>query len=175
MRIEKDEKYPRKKKWLAEIVQAKSLEEQAEVGKALEIYERIQKEGYKDPGGKLAKHVARLKKQWTPQDEKHEEARDFIYRVWPKITDNAALKANLPKAKEMFKVCREAKDVIGPRKLLKGTEAHAVRLAKELSALRPEVNIDDQKPAQLIKEIIPGLKELADSLRVYLEKARPAD
>jgi hypothetical protein len=174
VRIEKEESDPNKKKWLAEIVRAKALEEQAEVTKALELYERVQKEGYKDPGGKLAKHVDRLKKQWAPKNEEHKDARDFIYNEWPRL-DNAGLKANLPRAEKMFKVCREAHDVFGPRKLLKGTEAHAVRLARELAALHPDVNIDDQKPAELIKEIIPGLKKLADSLRAYLEKARPAD
>jgi predicted glycosyltransferase len=50
-----------------------------------------------------------------------------------------------------------------------------VRLKKEADGLRPDVNIDDQKPAELIKEVAPGLEKLASEVKKFLDSKRPAD
>ncbi len=79
----------------------------------------------------------------------------------------------MAEAEKAFAECRRAKDLIGPLRLFKATEAHAVRLKKELDALNPSINIDDEKPAQLIKEIAPGLSKLAGDIQLYLQKNQP--
>ena len=41
---------------------------------------------------------------------------------------------------------------------------------KEAAGLKPDVNIDDEKPFKMIQELIPGLKSLAEDIQRYLER-----
>ena len=55
-------------------------------------------------------------------------------------------------------------------KLLQGTVAHDVALKQELDGLRPDVNIDDEKPAKVIKEVHEGLRKLAAEVKKTLDE-----
>ncbi len=168
--IERTENDPKRKAWRSLVEQARLLEKEAEVGKAIGIYKKVLGEGL--DSAELQKHLEDLEKAWKPVDEAHADARRFIYNVWP-ILETARLKEQMAEAEKAFAECRRAKDLIGPLRLFKATEAHAVRLKKELDALNPSINIDDEKPAQLIKEIAPGLSKLAGDIQLYLQKNQP--
>jgi hypothetical protein len=163
---------PQRRDWLARVKQGQLLEEEFEVGKAIKVYEKVLAEGFKSD--ELSKHLEEIKEKWKTKDEKHSDARQFIYYVWPTL-DTAGLKANLEKAQEALAVCRRVGDVTAAGRLFRATEAQAVRLKKEADGLRPDVNIDDQKPAELIKEVAPGLEKLAADVSMFINRKRPAD
>jgi hypothetical protein len=163
---------PQRRDWLARVKQGQLLEEDFEVGKAIKVYEKLLAEGFKNDD--LSKHLDELKKKWEPQDERHSDARQFIYYVWPTL-DNEGLKANLEKAQQALAVCRRVNDVIGAGRLFRATVAHAVRMEKEANGLKPDINIDDEPRYKLIKELTPGLKKLADEIQMFLNRKQPAD
>jgi hypothetical protein len=163
---------PQRRDWLARVKQGQLLEEDFEVGKAIKVYEKLLAEGFKNE--ELSKHLDELKKKWETNDEKLKDARQFIYYVWPTL-DNAGLKANLGKAEEALAVCRRTNDVTGAGRLFRATVAHAVRLKKEADVLRPDLHIDDEKPAALIKEVAAGLEKLARDIKEFLDRKQPAD
>jgi hypothetical protein len=163
---------PQRIDWLARVKQGQLLEEDFEVGKAIKVYEKVLAEGFKNE--ELSKHLEEIRKKWEPKDEPHKDARQFIYYVWPTL-DNAGLKANLGKAEEALSVCRRVDDTYGAGRLFRATVAHAVRMEKEANALKPQINIDDEKPAELIKELTPGLNKLAADIKKFLDSKQPAD
>jgi hypothetical protein len=161
---------PKKREWAKQVEQARLLEDAADVHKALPIYERVLREGLQNDD--LKKHVAELKKQWEPVDDQHKWARAFIYNIWPTL-NTPGLKEHMAEAQKAFEECKRVKDTLGPRKLFKATEAHVLRLGKELDELKPDINLDDQRPAQLIKEISPDLQKLAGAILLYLQQSQP--
>src|SRR5205823_2768861 len=136
----------------------------AELGQALDLYREALNGGLKEEG--LRDHVKDVQKLWMPIDTKDKrypkfrEARAFIYKDWPGL-DAAGIKERLGDARKALETCEEVGDVIGPLKLFKATVAHADRLRREREHLKPEINIDDEKPAELIREVSPGLTKLA--------------
>jgi hypothetical protein len=170
-KIEESENDPQLKKWLSEIERAKLMVKDLEAGEAIKIYERVQKEGFPDKDGKLEKYLTQLKKDWEPRNPEHKEARGFIYRVWPTL-DLSRLEENIPKAKEAFKKCKEAKkdgDRISIQKLLLGTLGHADRLKKKLDELDPDSITDDAKEAQQYKPVIKQIADLGEEIQQYLK------
>jgi hypothetical protein len=169
--IEKSESDPQLKKWRREVQRAKLLEKDLEIGKAIDIYKQIQEEGFND--AEVEKHLKQLQDQWKTMDADHEEARDFIYRVWP-VLDTAGLEENLPKARKAFDKCNAAHDTFTIRKMLKGTQVHAERLAKELGELRPDLRIDDERRAEPLKKISDAVVKLGKDIQAYLSRPQPA-
>jgi hypothetical protein len=166
-KIEDEENDPKRKAWRSEVQRAQLLEKDLEYGKAIAIYERLQREGYQDAA--MDRHLKDLQKLWKTVDGKHEAARDFIYRVWPTL-DTAGLKDNLEKARQALTECQRARDLVSIRKLFKATEAHAIRLEKEARELNPRINVDDEAPARRIQEVSPGLVKLASDIQAYLQQ-----
>jgi tetratricopeptide (TPR) repeat protein len=164
-KIEETENDPQRKKWLSEIERAKLLEKELEYGKAIEIYEHIQQEGFKDAD--LDKHVEDLHKDWDIHNAEHEEARGFIYRVWPTL-DSSRLEENIPKARKAFQTCKNVRDRLGIRKLLRGTLAHADQMEKKLAELRPDLVLDDEKEALQLKKVSEQIVKLGEELQQYL-------
>jgi hypothetical protein len=169
--IERKENDPKRTAWLTQIERARLLEKEADVGKAIAVYEQVLREGY--DSADLKAHLDQLRQAWQPVDDKHRAAREFIYERWPTL-DKVGLKKHLDDARQAFAVCRRAHDVFAGRKLFKATEAHAIGLAKELAELHPEIHFDDEAPAKLIREVTPGLTELAAEVKAFLDKAGPA-
>jgi hypothetical protein len=167
-KIEEDEKNPQRQKWLAEIERGRLLERDAEYGKAIAIYQKVLDEGYQSE--KLKKDIIDLKKVWETDDEDLKLARGFIYNVWPGL-DNAGLKERLMEVRDAFETCKKKRDLLGPKRLQDATVAHGIRMEKEFSDLKPQINVDDEKPAELIKELTPGLEKLVSDIDVYLKSA----
>jgi hypothetical protein len=162
---------PQLKKWRSEIENAKLLETGLELGQAIDIYERIQKEGYKDAG--LDAHLKKLHDLWKVADAEHEQARRFIYRVWPTL-DSEHLEDNIPKARQALQKCEAAGDLVTIRKLVKETATHADRLKKELSELNPDIISDDVEPARQRKKVSEQIVRLGSESQEYLETHKPA-
>jgi RNA polymerase sigma factor (sigma-70 family) len=109
----------------------------------------------------LEKHVAVLEKV------DREEARDFIFRIWPTL-NTAGLVEQISRAERHFKTCKDVGDTIGPSELLKVNEKLCLRLKQEVTELKPEVNIDDEKPARQIAELLRRLRKLDKDIHAYL-------
>lgn len=167
-KIEKEENDPKRKEWLIQVERARLLEKEGEIEQAIAIYEKAPA-AYRTE--KIQAHLAELKKLWEPRDDAHRAARLFIYEAWPAL-DTAGLKARIAEAHKALEVCRKYDDFLGAARLLRGTEKHAQRILKELNELKPDVNIDDEKPARLIQELIPELRKLDTDLRAFLAKQK---
>jgi hypothetical protein len=165
--IEKTENDPKMKRWRSEVERAKLLEKDLEFGKALAIYQGIQKEGFQDAG--LDKHVKELQELWKTADAEHEDARNFFYRVWPTL-DTARLEENLVQAHKALDKCKSVRDLVSIRKLLKGVEIHADRLRKELEQLSPELILDHEKQARAIKSVSDELIKLGREAQEFLQR-----
>lgn len=168
--IEATENDPQLKKWRSAVENAKLLEKELEIDKAIALYESVQKEGFQDAA--LDAHLKQLRERWKLAGPEHEQARKFIYLVWPTL-DTERLKDALPKARKALKACEEAGDLYSIRKLLRGTLAHADRLKKELEELHPELLADDAEPAKLRKEISEQIVQLGTDIQEY-EKTHPS-
>jgi hypothetical protein len=170
--IERKENDPKRRVWLEQVERARLLEKDAEVGKAIAIYEKVLQEGYDN--AELKAYLEKLQKLWKPANDEHRAARAFIYDVWPTL-DKAGLKKHLDDARKALAVCSQFNDVFAARKLFKATEAHAIQLTKEFAELKPEIHLDDEAPARLIRELEPGLTKLAAEVKAFLDRAGPAD
>jgi hypothetical protein len=169
--IEETENDPQKKKWLSAVENAKLLEKELEIGKAIAIYESVKQEGLTDAG--LDKHLEKLRKQWKIANPEHEQARNYIYRVWPTL-DSDSLKDGIDKARKALKKCQDAGDFITIHKLLNGTLDHADRLKKEGAELHPTVIPDDVEPAKRLAEISEQISRLGLDIVEY-EKTHTPD
>ena len=144
------------------------LEKEGELDKAIAIYESAPAE-YQTEDWK--KRLAYLKKLWTPVNDDHKAARKYLYDTFPGLTTDK-LKEGIVEANKHFGVCKKAKDVFGPMRLRKATLEHVKRLTTEAEALNPAVNIDDEKPLEAIKELVPKLRAIVDEVGAYLEKEK---
>jgi hypothetical protein len=163
-KIEEKENDPQRQTWLSEIQKAKLLEKDLEIDKAIEIYERIRKDGYEDAD--FDKYVEKLHKEWDPRSPEHEEARKFIYRVWPAL-DLSRLEDNIPKVQSAFKTCKDVGDSISIEKLLRGTLGHADRLKKKLDELQLEPTIDAEKESLQFKKVSGEIAKLGLEIEEY--------
>jgi hypothetical protein len=170
-KIEAEENDPGRKALRARVEEARLLEKDLEIDRALALYKQALDGGLDSP--ELRKHYEDLEARWKPKSDKHLKAREFIYTTWPKSDSIRLNKELFAQAREAFKVCREAGDLFSVQKLVKGTEGHAIRLKKELDALAPRagVNIEDDKQARALQQISTDLLALADEVEDYLSKA----
>jgi hypothetical protein len=170
LKIDKEEKDPERKKALQQVEQAKLLEQEGDIDEALAIYEKAKGVLKSDT---LDKHLAELKEQWKPKNDKHVQARFFIYKTWPDL-DLAGLEQRFDDARAAFAVCKapEVNDHHAARKLLKATEGHANKMLKRLGDLRPDINVEDEEPAKRIKELAPKLVKLGEEIQAYLDTVR---
>jgi hypothetical protein len=163
---------PVRQAWTAKATQAQGLEVEADYGGAIELYQKIVDEGGEDP--KLRAHLEQLKSQWKVKDANHQKARDFIYRVWAKLTKAADMKTNLPQARESFEICRGAGDILTPQKLRKANVALTAHLQKEFESLSSAR--DDDRPAlDTIDRVSGDLKKLDDDVKEYLRQTKPTE
>ena len=171
-KIDAEENDPQKQKLRALWEQGLRLEGDEEMDKAIALFEGMLKEPIADEALKdrVQAKLDDLRKRWDPKNPEHRAARAFIYNVWPTL-DDAGLKEHLEDARGAYVACKAVGDMISLRKLLRATVAHAVRMKGELDQLKPDVNIDDEKPAKLIKELSESLGKLARDVKETLDAA----
>ncbi|HVS39947.1 MAG TPA: hypothetical protein VMS17_30595 [Gemmataceae bacterium] len=168
-KIDAEENDPKRKVWRTQVEEAKRLDEQLEIDKALALYDQVLKEGYQDEA--LKAYVDKLHKEWVPKGEEHRNARAFLYEVWPTL-DDAGLKDQLKEAAGAVETCKAVGDWRAVTKFVRSTDAHFVRMKQEADKLRPDINVDDEKPSKLIKDVSDALTPIFNGATRYL-KTRP--
>jgi predicted DNA-binding antitoxin AbrB/MazE fold protein len=169
--IVKEEQDPKRREAQQTWERGRLLEKEAEFQQAITAYESVVAQ-FDDP--KLRGELQKLKDAWQLHDEQHRRADSFIYVTWPKLQKAKEIRDNLAKAKEAFETCRNYRDVLRPRKLLKVNLAHTAKIENELEGLRSESE-DDRKTAEIIADLADKLKAFSDQISDYLRKAKPAD
>jgi RNA polymerase sigma factor (sigma-70 family) len=118
----------------------------------------------------LEKALKWLKEGERPRvtmDDKYSQALLFIHKTWPGL-DAAGLKAKMAEARDALAQCKRVGDTSSARKLQNITARHIEELSAELKKLSPAINIDDERPARLIKEVRKDLLELTQSIDDFL-------
>lgn len=165
-KILQEENSPERKAALALFADAELALKKADYGQAIELYQK----GLlviDDPS--VRKTLEKLEADWKPRSDAHREARAFIYDKWPDL-DTVGLDREMETARKALEECIRVGDKIGPLKLYLASKTHIIHLQKELEGLKPAINVDDEKPAQLIKKIADDLQKLvADTLK-FLDK-----
>ncbi|MFO0876836.1 MAG: hypothetical protein U0840_05635 [Gemmataceae bacterium] len=167
-KIEKEENDPKKKEWLIQVERAKLHEKEGEVSKAIAIYEAAPAEFQTDA---LKQHLAELKKLWEPRNPAHGAARKFVFDVFATLPTEE-LRGRFKDAQNAYEVFEKHSDIFGMNRLLLSLETIIKRLEKELGELKPENNPDDEKPALLIKELVPEIQKLDRAVRTWQEKKK---
>jgi hypothetical protein len=163
--IEKTENDPKRKEWLIQLERAKVFEKEGDLGDAIAIYQKApesEREAVK-------KKLASLQERWKTKGKQHEKARWFIYVEWPSM-DTPTMAARIDDAVKACETCKEVSDTVGLYKLLRVNEKHAKRLEKEVNDLKPDVNIADEKPSEVIKALLPKLRKLDSDAKAYLTR-----
>jgi hypothetical protein len=171
-KVVKEEKDPKRLELQEKVSQARLLEGQAEFGKALELYEEVLQVVGNDP--ELSKKVEKLKEEWRPKSEKHQLARDFIYKTWPTL-DPLRLLDHLKQAQDAFQTCVQVGDTLGPQKLLAATADHAAKLQEKLASLNTDASDDDRATAETIAKVSEQLKGFLKQVSTYLDSKANAE
>jgi hypothetical protein len=173
-KIDREKNDPERKNWLAELELAKVLAKQMELGKAIVIVEKVIGKGLDSP--ELRDQLADWKKRWMLEiadkglQEKHKNARAFIYEVWTKEWSSEKLNDLVESARKHYAICKQVRDLVGAKKLLDATVAHAPRLKTELDKLN-EINVDEKEKIELIKKLNANLDEFVQEIDAYLRQA----
>jgi len=158
-----------RKELIAKVKRAELLEKQAEFDKALELYEQV----LKSPNTAEVKARAdQLKAEWQIKNKEHGDARLFLYETWPKL-DLSELQAKLGKARESFKVCKEAGDRLTPLKLQLVNIQHATALVQELEVLRKAPDSqDNHQKLRTMHELATDLRSLQTEVTAWIAKEK---
>jgi hypothetical protein len=171
----RDEKDPLRAELLEMANRARSLENEAEFDKAIQLYEALLRKGSNLSGYQMyAEHLDQLKKDWEPKSEPHRQARDFIYMKWRNLETAAEIKAALDEAKQALATFKSAGDRLTPLMLLKANTLHFTRLAKRLESVLGSMNPEDQAEGKSILEVKDGLEKLTNETRDFLRPTKPA-
>lgn len=140
---------------LAALVERGRLHEaEAEFDAAIRLYEQVVQASPEQ--AKIKAHLAQLKTAWKLHGEKHEAAREFIYKTWPTL-DIAGLQKNLDKAKSAVAECRAAGDKLTLQKMLRVNVMHTVNLKKQLDTLKRRDTEDNRNQTKAIVQISEAL------------------
>jgi hypothetical protein len=138
---------------------ARAQREVAEFDEALKTYEEmLTKFGNRD---EIRKEKEQLEAQWKIKGEDHRHAREFIYGTWAEMKTVDDLRANLPKARAAFDVCKQAGDRLTPQKLLLAATQAASIMAKAVA--------DIDKDSDADKLNLKPLQQLNDELRAFIK------
>jgi uncharacterized protein YoxC len=153
---------------LTKLVERGHLHEaEAEFAAAIRLYEQVVLASPEQ--AKIKAHLDQLKQAWTikplPEDkkerpgEKHEAAREFIYKTWPTL-DIGGLQKKLEEAKNAVAVCRAAGDKLTLQKMLRVNVTHTANLKKQLDTLKRRDNEDNRNQAKTVVQISEALLRL---------------
>jgi hypothetical protein len=162
----KKEHDPRLARLKEMIARAQLHESEYEFDKAIAIYEQVIKEGADLANVKdLQNHLDQLKRDWTPKNAAHLEARQFFVNEWPKPQTATQLKAQLGQAQKMLRLCRDNGDHLTPLLVIKANIAHLEQLKKRLNILLGSPRPEDRGEINLIAEARAGLDSLSKEAR----------
>jgi hypothetical protein len=152
----------------SKVAQAQTLEDQAEFGKALDLYADVVKSDKAGPD--LKRHYEDLKARWEIKSPKHKDARAFIYESWSGL-DPLKLLNSIDAARDALKTCEEVGDTLTPQKLLAVAADYAAALQATLGGLHPDTDEEDRAKAKIILDVADALNKLIKEAKDYLEKS----
>lgn len=136
---------------------ARLLEAEAEFDQAIRLYENVMQAS---PGEKKVRaHLDQLKADWMIRDEKHRDARSFIYQTWPAL-DVVGVGKNMELAREALAICRAAGDRRTPLKLMRTNAVHTANLKKQLDTLKRRDTEDNRNQARTLAQTGEALLRL---------------
>jgi hypothetical protein len=145
---------------------ARLLESEANFEQALQLYRRIL-DLHADQG-KLKTHYQMLQKAWLPRDDKHAEARQYIFQTWPGL-EPKELGNHLEIVREKWGICQQAQDRLTARKLVQTNIGHAANLKRALDALRRQDTEDSRAQAKVIAQVAENLRRLHGEVVEFLK------
>jgi hypothetical protein len=160
-----EESRPERRIALAQFVDAGLAEEKADYDQAIKLYESALKE-IKDP--QREEYLEKLKALWATKDEAHAAARRFVYDTFPGL-DTAGLEREMENARKALAEFKRVGDKLSPNKLLQAANTHSSRIRQEAAKLKDEnydgQETDNQRLANVSKELVPLIKETVDFLQ----------
>ena len=163
----KDANSDERREQLAMVKRAEVLEKQADFDKAIEQFEASLK--IRDDGGVKA-HLNQLKIAWAIKNKEHAQARQFIYVTWPSL-DLTAVTANIARAAESFRTCKEAGDYLTPHKLFLVNIQHAKELTTQLEVLRKAPDgLDNRARLKSLLQLTDQLRALQSEVDAWVAK-----
>ncbi len=134
---------------------------------AIDLFKRSLKEDPNQPA--VAAAVKRLEAGWKIKNDRHKDARTFIYEVWPnlKLED---MPKRMQEANRALQLCQANEDVLTIRKFQRVNEKHASTLDAVLNSISEAPTPEDREKAQLVGQIAEGLAELETRIQEYLAK-----
>jgi hypothetical protein len=164
--IYRKEQAPERRIALAQMVDAGLAEERHDYDQAIKLYESALKE-IKDPARE--EYLKKLQELWATKDEAHAAARRFVYDTWPGL-DTAGLEREMENARKALAEFKRVGDKLSPNKLLQAANTHSARIRQEAEKLKDikivgENDKDEQRIANVTKELVPLIKETVDFLQ----------
>jgi hypothetical protein len=102
------ENQAKRERYLALTQRAETQREDADFDGAIQTYETILSEFGARPD--TQRRLDDLKAAWAIKSDEHKQARNYAYTIWAKVASFEDVKNRLPKAREMFEVCRSVGD-----------------------------------------------------------------
>jgi hypothetical protein len=166
------ENQSKREKYLALTQRAETQREEADFDGAIQTYEEILREFGGRPD--VQKRLDDLKSAWAIKSEEHKQAREFAYVDWAKVATFEDIKNRLPRAKEMFEVCRSVGDKLTALKfsLVASNAAEIiVRAVEELEQSQAESDKINLKDARRVTQDLQAfLTDLSKFIRAEEKK-----
>jgi hypothetical protein len=166
------ENQAKRERFLSLSQRAETQREEADFDGAIQTYEDILSEFGNRPD--IRKRLDDLKESWAVKSEEHQKARSFAYNEWAKVATFDDVKNRLPRAREMFEICRAVNDKLTALKfsLVSANAAEIiVRTVEELEQSQTDSDKVNLKAArELSKELQAFLADLSRFIRVEDKK-----
>jgi hypothetical protein len=146
---------------------ARLLEGQAEISEALRLYEKFLEMRPKEK--KISDHVSQLKRSWSPKNENHALARQFIYQTFPSLDANG-LKTNLEKTQKALAESKSAGDYFSAMKMRNLIVGHLGKMKSRLETLGRQDTPDNRNETRTILEVAEALAQLHNDINIFLKK-----
>jgi hypothetical protein len=146
------------------IERAQLLEAEADFAEAIRLYDQVVLAN-PDQTAKIKTHVDQLKKTWN--EKKDENARKFVYQVWPTL-GVADLGKSMDQAKSALAACKKADDKLTVRKMLRVNVAHTVDIKTQLERLKRSDKADNRDQAKALAQVARALTELHNDAMAFV-------
>lgn len=120
-----------------------------------------------DPKNQAIAARDKLKAEWTPKDDAHKTAREYLLKTWPTLGTIPEIQGSLKRIDAEVKVCMDRKDRYTLRKLLTIFSAATVKLNDLYGALDPT---SDRAQLEAAKEAGEKLAALEQKITEFVNK-----
>ena len=126
---------------------------------ALDLLRQVVKE---NPDRKdIKQQLDKLEDEWRIKDEPHHQARNFIYKDWPKLTTTAEIESKLPTARKQLAVCIKSGDYLTIMKLNNSFSDLAKIFRGEIAAVAQ----GDAEKAAKLKKIVDDFEKFEEEVK----------